>query len=321
MKMRALVRECHSLRVRSTPCPSVGADDQVLIKVDVAGLCRTDLLAADGKLGTCESLILGHEFSGTVVRIGDRVTALSVGDRIAANPLVSCQRCASCTRGIPSLCQDGQFLGIDRHGAFASYVAVPDRVVYRVPPYLSPLAAAYMEPVAAALAVLKTGILPSERGLIYGRNRFSGLMQKVLFAKGFGLVEVHEPVRDTRGRPFVDEKHGIEANRYDFAIETIASTEHLEGMLRCIRPGGKLILKSRGHERLSFKPVDWINKEPVVRAVKYGSFDDAIALLAEGRVTVDDLVDGVYELEEFETVFARARNSEALKPFFTLANG
>jgi L-iditol 2-dehydrogenase len=99
-------------------------------------------------------------------------------------------------------------------------------------------------------------------------------------------------------------------------IETFASSAVLKAMVAAIKPGGKMILKSRQYEPVAFKLIDVLKKEPVMHVVNYGSFDDALDLLSSGKLNVDGLVDDVYALESFEQVFERASSSESLKPFF-----
>lgn len=307
-KMKALLKEGKSVAVRGVPEPVLRSDREIIVRVALAGLCRTDLYAAESKIKTADPLVLGHEFSGIVERVGAEVEDFSPGDHVTVNPLLPCRQCRLCLNGAHATCRHSEFLGIDRHGSFAELIAVPECAAYRLPADVSFLAAAYTEPVAACLAVLKTGITSAEIGLIYGQNRFSQLVAKILNAYGFNNLEVYDPAS-----PVV-----LEEDHYDFVIETVATTETINGMLRAIRPGGKIILKSRQHEPVMLKLNEVIKKEPIMHAVNYGSFEEALDLLASGRIAVEDLVDGVYELEEFEKVFAGAKNSEALKPFFSL---
>ena len=112
----------------------------------------------------------------------------------------------------------------------------------------------------------------------------------------------------------------MDKNAYDFVIETVATNSSMREIVRAVRPGGKIILKSRQHELVSIKLADLVKKEPTIHAVNYGSFDEALQLLQRKLITIDDLVDGIYPLTDFKRVFATAQNSESLKPFFELAS-
>ncbi len=308
-QMHALVKDGDRLEVQKLPLPVLGPTD-VLIKVILAGLCRTDLYAAEGKIETIDPLVLGHEFSGVVSGVGDSVDSLKEGDRVAINPVLPCGECGYCACQAHSICQESKFLGIDRHGSFAGYIAVPVGALAKIPDQVSFLEAAYAEPIAASLAVLKAGLRSEDKGLIFGKNRFSELMLKILTAKGFYNVEVFDHASS----------ESVDKNAYDFVIETVATNSSMREIVRAVRPGGKIILKSRQHDLVSIRLADLVKKEPTIHAVNYGSFDEALQLLQRKLITIDDLVDGIYPLTDFKRVFATARNSESLKPFFELAS-
>ena len=215
----------------------MGRADDVVVRVALAGICRTDLYAARGQLGTVrDGLILGHEFAGTVDEVGADCGGLRPGDRVAVFPFVPCGDCVNCAEGRERNCLRRSMLGVDRDGAFAAYVAVPARCVYRLPARLSLRVAAYAEPVAAALAVLDAGLRPDQRGLILGRNRFAVLIERVLRAHGFGQVRLSDPVGGD-DRP--------SAHAFDFAVETGATAEALAEAVRVTRPLGTVVLRSR----------------------------------------------------------------------------
>lgn len=303
--MRAIVKGGSSVAVRSVPVPAVRAPDDVIIRVAVAGVCRTDLYVAAGRLPCPDSLVLGHEFAGTVHAVGSSASGISPGQRVAVMPIIPCLDCDECRTGAETVCQRRTMLGVDRDGAFAEFVAVPARAVYVVPDFVPFQAAAYAEPVAAALAVLNAGLRPGQRGLIYGRNRFAALALRILVAHDLTDVTIVDPAGPTPAE-----------NGYDFAIETDATADGLAAMLRAVRPRGTVVLKSRPAAPV---PVDVglaVRKELTFRAVHYGSFREAVGLLAERRVELADLFGPAYPLEYFERVFAAAERDESLKLFF-----
>ena len=307
-RMQALVKDGPIVGIRSISMPSV-AETEVLVKVMVAGLCRTDVYAADGKIKTADPLVLGHEVSGVVAAVGSAVKRLEPGDRVAINPLLPCGECGFCSCHAHGHCQKSKFLGIDRHGSFAGYVAIPEQALYLIPSNVSFVEAAYAEPVAASLAVLKTGIDRNQKGIIYGKNRFAELTHRVLTAKGFNRVEIYDPRSRER----------IASNRYDYAIETVHTVEAMQTIVNAIHPGGKIILKGRQHEPISIELSDLIRKEPTLHAVNYGSFQEALQMIGERHIVLGDMIESVYPLTKFQQVFEQARNQGLQKPFFDLA--
>ncbi|CAN5195664.1 zinc-dependent alcohol dehydrogenase family protein [soil metagenome] len=304
-KMKAILKDGADISVTSVSCPQLRSPGDVIVQVMLAGLCRTDLYAAEGKLKTPQQLILGHEFAGVV---SDAETdTFKAGDRVCVNPLLSCGICSHCHQGAHGACAKAEFIGIDRNGCFAGYIVVPEASIYPIPAAMPYLDAAYAEPVAASLAVLKANILPSEKGVIFGANRFSQLMQKILQLYGFNHVDLYDPV---------SQKGQLESSSYDYVIETAINTDLFAELVDIVKPGGKVILKSRNHEPLSFRMNEIIKKEPILHVVNYGSFQESLDLLAAGKLDVSGLVDGIYTLEKYAPVFAGSKESESLKPFF-----
>jgi threonine dehydrogenase-like Zn-dependent dehydrogenase len=304
-KMNAIMKEGSTLSVQSVAAPSLREPGDVLVQVMLAGLCRTDLYAAEGKLKTPDRLILGHEFSGLVT--DSESDAFKAGDRVCVNPLLSCGICNHCRNQTHGACAEAQFIGIDRNGCFAGYIVVPQDSIFKIPAAMPFLDAAYAEPVAASLAVFKAGIKPDEKGVIYGANRFSQLMQKIMRIYGFDKIDLYDPVT---------QKGQLADSSYDYIIETAINTDVFSELVAIVKPGGKIILKSRNYEPLSFRMNEVIKKEQIFQLVNYGSFQESIDLLASGKLDVAELVDGVYKLEKYAPVFAGSKESESLKPFF-----
>jgi L-iditol 2-dehydrogenase len=303
--MRALIKTKEGLGVRDVTTPQPG-DDEVLIRVKLAGLCRTDVFVAEGRIPAKADVILGHEFSGTIERAGMRAINFQQGDRVTAMPVLPCGRCALCGEGLQDRCQNTTMLGIDHDGVFSEFVTVPASAVYKIPESLSFRLAAYSEPVAAALSVMKSGIAPEQRGVIYGNNRFGHLIDRILKAYGFGRVEIYDPASGV----------ALRDGAYDFAIETLATEKTMRDLMQAVKPCGKIVLKSRKHEPVGINLALAVKKEITLTAVNYGDFGEAIRLMAEGLIQVDDLLGTEHQLDEFAAVFERSKTLETQKIFF-----
>jgi L-iditol 2-dehydrogenase len=309
--MTAVMKKGVEVVVAPAPRPIPRTDDDVVVRVVLAGICRTDVYVAEGRLGQVpDPLILGHEFSGIVDGLGPACGGLRQGDRVAVFPLIPCLDCVSCGEGRQRDCLRGTMLGVDRDGAFAELVVVPARCVYRMPEGMSFSAAAYAEPVAAALAVLNAGIQTDQSGLVYGRNRFAVLVQRILEAHGFERVTVFDP-RETSAR--------LKAHAFDFVIETSASGEALSAMIGAARPRGTIVLKSRQPWPAAIDLLAAIPKELTFRAVNYAPFERALSLLAEGELRLDDLLGPVYPLDQAISALAEAGRGESNKVFLAPA--
>src|SRR6202020_1921440 len=122
--------------------PTIGPQD-VLIRVRSCGICGSDVHGLDGSTGRrIPPLVMGHEAAGEVAATGANAGDLRLGDRVTFDSTIYCGHCFYCGRGEVNLCDNRQVMGVSpgpyrRHGAFAEYVAVTRRIVYRLPESLS----------------------------------------------------------------------------------------------------------------------------------------------------------------------------------------
>lgn len=271
--MKALVTtsaDVPALIERAIPSPRA---NEVLVRLTFAGICRTDLQAASGKLQTKPGTILGHEGAGLVDNVP--VTLL---------PRTPCSKCA-----LPPLeCEEPERLGVDRDGVFAEWVCVPKECVLTVP--FDSRRAAYVEPVAAALAVVPA-IPQGSSVLVEGDNRIAELTRRILRRSKINLIE-----------------EGLA----DVAIET---TTDVNSLLPKVRRGGRIIVKSRPATFAQLDLAEVVEREITLVGARYASFRAAIDLLT--TLAIDDLLGPSFPLEQWEAAFARAR-AESVKPFFEL---
>jgi L-iditol 2-dehydrogenase len=303
--MKALVKDGLAVGVESLAVPSPAQAEDVLIRIALAGLCRTDIYVAESRIPSKNRLILGHEFSGFIEKTPGDGGALKQGDRVAVMPFFAATN-RTLSDGRPSYAAS-TMMGIDHDGAFSEFVVAPAKAVYRLPDSVSLMQGAYMEPVAASLAVLNAAIRPEQKGLIFGDNRISRLTERILLAKGFANVAV------------CGGGEGLPENAYDFIIETLATSETMSKIIRAVKPGGRIVLKSRQHAPVAFDINLLVMKDITLEAVSYGDFQEGIDLVASGKLKVDDLFGDVFRLDQFETAFAESRRGESMKLFLSAA--
>lgn len=138
------------MRYEEYPDPVVNAGE-VLVKVKATGICGSDIPRVLGNGAHYYPIVLGHEFSGEVVEVGEGVTTVSPGDRVAGVPLVPCLKCEDCQKGDYSLCKNYSFIGSRVQGSFADYVKMPERNVVKFDPSVSYEQGAFFEPSTVAL--------------------------------------------------------------------------------------------------------------------------------------------------------------------------
>lgn len=164
----ALMYEPGDVRVEQVNIPPIGPDD-LLIKVAACGVCGSDIPRMTSSGAYRYPLICGHEFSGHVVDAGANVKGFAQGDLVSVPPLLPCRTCASCGEGAFSLCEDYDYFGSRRNGAYAQFVDVPANNALLMPARLDPRAAAMIDPSAIALhALLKCGDIKDRRVAVLG---------------------------------------------------------------------------------------------------------------------------------------------------------
>ncbi len=301
--MQAIVRTATGVELQRIPRPRIRGDFEVRVRVARAGLCRTDLHVAFGRLACSTPRVLGHEVSGTVLDVGARVSCVAKGARVALEPMLACGVCPGCDRG--EGCLAPRMIGVDLDGGFAEELLVPEVAVHRVYDAMSFQRAAYVEPVAATLSVIAAGVSRDALGAVVGRGRIAELTRRVLEARGFAGVTVREP----------EELESAEG-QLAWAIETTGSASGLAAAMRALRRGGTLIIKSRPPAPV---PVDLalaVRRDLHMRAVGYAPFSEAIDLLACPGFLVEDLLGDSYPLSAYAEVFEGAERGEATKVFF-----
>lgn len=294
-RMRAIRRTDAGARLVVLPLPALEYDDDVLLRVRLAGICRTDLYVLDGRYGPAATEVTGHEFVAEVVRAGPAVREFAPGDRVTATPLVA----------------EDEILGVQRPGAFAEYLVLPRSCLFAVPSGLDDRLAAYSEPAAAALAVEAAGLTRADRVLLAGEGRIAELTERALARL--------RPRRLLRCSFAELARGAVAPGSFDCAVETGARDDELALLVEALRPGGRLVLKSRPAEPVRFDLRRAVEKDLTLRCVRYGSFARAIDALATGALRVDDLLGPVFALDDFAAAFAAARASEARKIFIRTA--
>ena len=162
---------------------------KVVVKVKYTGICGSDIPRVNGDACHYFPNVLGHEFSGVVDEIGEGVTAVKVGDRVAGIPLVPCMKCEDCQKGNYSLCKHYSFIGSREFGSFAEYVSMPEKNVVRFSDDVSFVQGAFFEPATVALHGLeRTDYKGGKTVAILGGGTVG--MMTMQWAKIFGAKKV-----------------------------------------------------------------------------------------------------------------------------------
>ena len=175
------------------PIPLPQQPDDVLVKIDACGICGTDLniLATPPAHKATPGIVIGHEGIGTVAEIGAAVTSVQPGDRVVIAPRLTCGQCAYCRRGLDNQCTNYQTIGTTIDGAFAPYVRVPARGLFKIGDHVLRDDAAFFEPLSCVVGAAKRApIQAGDTVLIIGGGPMGLLFALLYRTLGAGKIIV-----------------------------------------------------------------------------------------------------------------------------------
>lgn len=329
--MRAAVWHARKdVRVETVPVPPFPEPGWVKIKVAWCGICGSDLheyaagpifipAAAPHPLtGKQGSLILGHEFTGTVVEVGPGVTNVRVGDVVAPDACQHCGECVTCRAGRYNVCEKLAFTGLHNDGAFAPFVNVPAELCYVLPEGVSEEAGAVIEPLATGFkAVREAGTILGETVVIIGAGTIGLGTLMAARAAGAGRIIVLEMssvrtakakecgadvVLDPRSCDVVEAVRALTGGSgADVAFECVGHKDTGPLAVELIRNAGRAVIVGIFEEPSSFNffSLSGTDKRLIgTLAYTLSDFKGVAALLANGRLTAEPLITGRIGLEE-----------------------
>ena len=277
-----------------------------LIKVELAGICSTDLQIFKGYMDF--QGVPGHEFAGSVSE-GPREL---VGKRVVGEINFGCGQCDACRRDLGRHCPNRKVMGIlNADGAFAEYVSVPAENLHIVPDSVGDEEAVFAEPLAAALEILtQIQLSPGDDVLVLGDGKLGNLCAQVLRLTGAKITALGKHadklalIKKAGVRTIL--LHDWQPRLFDVVIEATGSASGLELALSAVRPRGTLILKSTiaGNHQVSLAPIV-INEINVIGS-RCGPFPDALAALAAKQIAVTPLIEKIYPLNDGVAAVAHA---------------
>ncbi len=273
--MAGVVHAKNDIRYEAVEKPKAGPG-LVRIKVKYTGICGSDVPRVNGDACHFFPNILGHEFSGTVDAVGDGVTNVAPGDRVAGVPLVPCMECEDCKKGNFALCKHYSFIGSRRFGSFAEYVAVPEQNVIKIGDGVSFEKAAFFEPATIGLHGLERvdfkggrtvailgggtiGMMTMQWARIFGAGKlvvFDILDERLELAKRLGADETV----NTSDPEFMVKAMALTGGRgYDYVYETAGSTVTMKMAFTLVANKADLCFIGTPTRELSFTVSEWEN--------------------------------------------------------------
>lgn len=318
MKMLCLP-EPGKLEIRDMPKP-VLTEGQAIIKMDMCGICGSDVTAYRGVNPTMKYPVngLGHEGVGIIEEIGDNDKGLKQGDRVALEPYVPCNKCHMCAVGRFNNCADIRVCGVHKDGMMTEYFSHPVQLLYKLPDELSFIHAALVEPLTIGLhGATRARVSKGEHCVVFGAG-IIGLMASFACIN-YGATPILIDVLQKRldyakelGIPYVFNSQEGDVETYlkevtggklpEAMIDCTGAPVILENMHNYVCHGGRIALVGWPHNPVSINTVRMTQKEIDILPSRNSNakFPEAIQLVNEGKVPTDAIITKVIKLAEVE---------------------
>ena len=327
------IAEPHSLEIKEMPAPEAGKGE-VLLRVRAAGICGSDMHIYHGTNPLAKyPRIIGHEFAGEIVALGEGVEGLSVGDKVAVDPVTSCGECYACSIGRRNVCERLEVFGVHRDGGFAEYVAIPVANIHKVPSSWSFEKAALVEPFTIAANVLsRTECAGSDRLLIMGAGPIGQVILQAARRLGTAcavsdIVDVRlEKARRLGAELIINPKEtSLEeavaswtgGKGVPLIIDAVGSPDLFPSLLRMASPAGRIGLLGFSKEPSPFVQLEAVRKELSIfgSRLNRNKFPEVISWFEEGLVEPELLVSHRFPFVQAKEAmgFIQERPSEVCK--------
>lgn len=315
------------LRVEQIEEPKV-LPGKVKIKVEWCGICGSDLheytagpiFIPKDKVHPLTNekapIVMGHEFSGQIVEIGEGITKFKTGDRVVVEPVYACGKCETCKRGLYNLCPQMGFQGLaGGGGGFSEYVVSDEHMVHKIPDSVSYEQGALVEPAAVALyAVRESKLKAGDKAVVFGAGPIGLLIIEALRAAGAAEIyavelsaerkqkaaELGAIVIDPTTVDAVQELHRLTNGGVDVAYEVTGVGPVLKQALNSTRVGGELMIVSIWEKEAAINPNDIVMSERTVKGIigYRNIFPAVISLMEQGYFASEKLVTKRIKLDE-----------------------
>lgn len=333
--MKALVlKEYHQLSYEDVPEPHYGPDD-LLVQVKACAICGSDVHGLDGSTGRRQPpIIMGHEASGVVAAVGERVQGFAPGDRITFDSTIYCGRCHFCRQGRINLCDNRRVLGVScddyrQNGALAEFVAVPSHIAYHLPEGVSFEQAALVEPVSIAVhAVSLAPLNLGDTAVVVGVGTIGLLIIQILRTAGCGQIIALDIDHgkfdlarrfgaavcwDPREEDLLHRIRSVTKGRgADLAFDAVGLSFTVGQAAGLLRKGGALVLVGNLSPQADLPLQSVVTREIALygSCASSGEYPICLELIQQGKVDVNSLISATAPLRDGAEWFQRLYNKE-----------
>jgi len=307
------------------------SNGNVIFKVDACGICGSDIHYWD--MGEPKGLVMGHEFSGTVLNPGDR-TDLEIGDKITGLPISPCEKCEACLSGNPQYCSEtwskAVGLSFENPGGYAFISSCRPDMVKKLPRNMTSIEGAMVEPSAVSLHAVNLAKLNSDSKVLIIGGGIIGLMcaefARLKGVKYIAMLETN-PKRGEKSLKYgkVDEYYNALDEKtiptllektnggFDVVLECCGNAPAVTEALMTVKPGGSIILAGVSTVPVNIPLALAVTKELNIQGViayTVKEFEDCINYISEKKIDVEKYVDDVVGLDKVQESFERLTSGE-----------
>lgn len=324
-----------TFEVREIEKPRAGKGE-IVIQNMVCGVCGTDVHIYHGEPGSADvtpPVVLGHEYSGIVVEVGEGVTSLNPGDHVTVDPNIYCGKCDYCRNGRKQLCESMEAIGVTRNGGFEEYSVVPESQAFLLSPELPLEIGAMAEPVACCLhGIDLAGVRPGDTVCVVGGGAIGLIMVQLSRLSGAAKVILSEPDRKRReaglqvgASAAIDpisadcmEQFGkLTETGANVVIECVGNLSAVKSAFRFAKKGATIVLFSVPKPEATFDlPLfDVYKKELTIKGsfVNPDTHDRAVSLLNADRLDFKPIITHRFPLNQLADAIAMQMSSESIK--------
>lgn len=320
------------LELEEIPIPLIKSPTEVLLKIKAASICGSDihgLMVPPAQFLTSD-IVMGHEFFGEIVECGADAGNFKRGDCVVVNPAIGCKECYECKHGLAAICNHNIHYGQTCDGGFAQYAVIEASQLYLVPPDINPDIAAQAEPLACIMGgIAKLKPRQDESVLLYGAGPIGLMYIKVLKALG-----VHNLAVCAKGEKRIAEakRFGAEividaqkdsvlemvmkgwGKRPDVIIDAVGTGDVFTAAVELINSSGRILLFGFNKTAMSnLPPSIFCVKELTVMGSRSKAFSEALEILNDENLGLDELVSHRISLAEIQKGMELMRNKEATR--------
>lgn len=321
--------------VTDLPTPHAGPGELVL-RNQVCGVCGTDVHIYHGEPGSADvnpPVVLGHEYSGEVVEVGEGVTGFAVGDHVTVDPNIYCGHCSYCQNGKKQLCPSMEAIGVTRDGGFAQYSRIPASQAFKLEPTVPWEAAAMAEPLACCLhGIDLAGIQVGDKVCVVGGGAIGLLMVQLAKLSGASQIVLSEPNEKRRQvglqvganaaldptRPDAQEAFAqVLGGGANVVIECVGNVPAVKSAFQFAGKGATVLLFSVPKVDATFDlPLfDVYKKELTIKGsfVNPDTHARAVALINSGKVDFDPIITHRFTLDQLPEAIAMQMSDASIK--------